>query len=89
MRVVVNSTPEDDGEVGTVADLLRDRAVMPERVAVELNRELVTRDRYATTTLTEGDHVEIVTFVGFFTARGRDRVGCPLIRFERAGEGPV
>jgi sulfur carrier protein len=31
---------------------------------VEVNGELVTRSDYATTTLNEGDRVEIVTFVG-------------------------
>ena len=64
MHVVVNGQPEDVGEVRTVADLLRARSVLPHRVAVELNRELVTRDCYEATKVTEGDLIEIVTFVG-------------------------
>jgi thiamine biosynthesis protein ThiS len=35
-----------------------------DRVAVELNREIVPRDRWAETVLSEGDRLEIVHFVG-------------------------
>jgi thiamine biosynthesis protein ThiS len=36
----------------------------PDRVAVELNRDLVPRDRWQATRLTDGDKLEIVHFVG-------------------------
>jgi thiamine biosynthesis protein ThiS len=36
----------------------------PDRVAVELNRDIVPRDRWERTHLSEGDHLEIVHFVG-------------------------
>jgi thiamine biosynthesis protein ThiS len=36
----------------------------PDRVAVELNREIVPRGRWAETVLNEGDRLEIVQFVG-------------------------
>lgn len=35
-----------------------------DRVAIELNREIVPRDRWAETTLNEGDKLEMVHFVG-------------------------
>jgi len=35
-----------------------------DRVAIELNREIVPRDRWAETALQEGDRLEIVHFVG-------------------------
>ena len=35
-----------------------------DRVAVELNRDIVPRDRWAETTLNEGDRLEVVHFVG-------------------------
>ena len=35
-----------------------------DRVAVELNRDIVPRDRWAETELNEGDRLEIVHFVG-------------------------
>jgi thiazole synthase len=48
----------------TVADLLRQLGMKPEHVAVEVNRELVTRSRHAETTLAPGDVLEVVTLVG-------------------------
>jgi sulfur carrier protein len=35
-----------------------------DRVAVELNREIASRDRWAQLELSEGDQIEIVHFVG-------------------------
>jgi sulfur carrier protein len=35
-----------------------------DRVAVELNLDIVPRDRWATTALKDGDRLEIVHFVG-------------------------
>ena len=35
-----------------------------DRVAVELNRDIVPRDKWNTTELNEGDRLEIVHFVG-------------------------
>jgi sulfur carrier protein len=36
----------------------------PDRLAVELNREIVPRDRWPQTHLKDGDRLEIVHFVG-------------------------
>jgi thiamine biosynthesis protein ThiS len=36
----------------------------PDRVAIELNREIVPRERWAQTPLHDGDRLEIVHFVG-------------------------
>jgi sulfur carrier protein len=36
----------------------------PDRVAVELNRELISRAQWSTTPLSDGDKLEIVHFVG-------------------------
>lgn len=35
-----------------------------DRVAVELNRDIVPRDRWPETRLNEGDRLEVVHFVG-------------------------
>jgi sulfur carrier protein len=64
MQAVINGLPEDIGTLVTLGDLLRAREIVPQRVAVELNGGLVSRERYDATTLAEGDHLEIVTFVG-------------------------
>lgn len=64
MRVLINGAEQDIDAGTTVARLLEDRGTVPEKVAVEVNRELVTRSTFAETILNEGDNVEIVTFVG-------------------------
>ncbi len=48
----------------TLSSLIESLAMKPDRVAVELNREIVPRDRWPQTLLKDGDHLEIVHFVG-------------------------
>ena len=64
MRVVVNGEPREVGEGATLAELVELLALAPERLAVELNREVVRRALWPQTRLSEGDRVEIVHFVG-------------------------
>jgi thiamine biosynthesis protein ThiS len=63
MQLLVNGEPTTM-EGGTVAELLRLLGIEPERVAVELNREILPKARYGTTALSDGDRIEIVNFVG-------------------------
>jgi thiamine biosynthesis protein ThiS len=48
----------------TLVALLEILGMKVDRVAVELNRDIVPRDRWAETQLQEGDRLEIVHFVG-------------------------
>lgn len=48
----------------TVADVLSQLDLAPERVAVELDRAILRRDRWTTERLREGSRLEIVQFVG-------------------------
>ncbi|MGA3196316.1 MAG: sulfur carrier protein ThiS [Terriglobales bacterium] len=48
----------------TLSALVEQLGMKPDRVAVELNREIVPRDRWPQTRLNEGDQLEIVHFVG-------------------------
>jgi sulfur carrier protein len=48
----------------TLAVLVEILAMKADRVAIELNRDIVPRDRWAETVLNEGDRLEIVHFVG-------------------------
>jgi sulfur carrier protein len=48
----------------TLAALIASLSMKPDRVAVELNREIVPRDRWHQTQLKDGDRLEIVHFVG-------------------------
>jgi thiamine biosynthesis protein ThiS len=64
VRVTVNGEPREVEAGTTVARLVELLALAPERLAVELNREVLRRARWAATELAEGDRVEIVHFVG-------------------------
>ena len=64
MKVTINGEERTFDPVSTLSDLLTHLGLKPDRVAVELNRELIPRDRWAQTHLAEGDKLEIVHFVG-------------------------
>lgn len=53
-----------DPPVPTLAALIEALGMKPDRVAIELNRDIVPRDRWGETTLNEGDKLEMVHFVG-------------------------
>ena len=48
----------------TLSALVEQLGMRADRVAVELNRDIVPRDRWAETRLHDGDALEIVHFVG-------------------------
>lgn len=48
----------------TLAALVESLGMKADRVAIELNRNIVARDRWAETMLNEGDNLEMVHFVG-------------------------
>ncbi|MDP9393326.1 MAG: sulfur carrier protein ThiS [Actinomycetota bacterium] len=60
MRLTVNGAPVEVAASVTVADLVAERAPEHRRVAVARNGEVVTRGEWATTSLAEGDEVEVL-----------------------------
>ncbi|MDQ1589763.1 MAG: sulfur carrier protein [Pyrinomonadaceae bacterium] len=64
MRVQINGEIRELPEDITLDALVRQLALAPERLAIELNREVVRRARWAETLMRDGDQVEIVHFVG-------------------------
>ena len=48
----------------TLAALIETLGMKPDRVAVELNRDIVSRAQWQETALKEGDKLEVVQFVG-------------------------
>ena len=64
MQINVNGEPREVPAEISLAELVDQLGLTPQRVAVEVNRELVTRKRYAETVLQAGDSLEIVTLVG-------------------------
>jgi thiamine biosynthesis protein ThiS len=64
MNLTVNGEDRQLSSSLTVASLLSKLGLKPDRVAVELNRDLVPRERWDTTQLKDNDKLEIVHFVG-------------------------
>jgi len=64
MTIVLNGEVRDAPAGITVTDLLKWLEIDERLVAVELNRSVVKRARYADTPVTENAEVEIVAFVG-------------------------
>jgi sulfur carrier protein len=65
MKLQINGEERafDDSSL-TLAALVETLGMKADRVAVELNRDIVPRDRWADTPLKEGDRLEVVHFVG-------------------------
>jgi sulfur carrier protein len=64
MTITLNGEPYVLEEPSTLAALLDRLKIHPRTVAVELNQDIVRRDRLASTPLGPGDTVEIVRMIG-------------------------
>lgn len=67
MKLQINGEERTFSDVSlpfTLASLLEALGMKADRVAIELNRDIVPRDRWAETKLNEGDRLEVVHFVG-------------------------
>jgi sulfur carrier protein len=64
MLITVNGQSRDVAQGATVAALLDELNLARQPVAVEINLDLVPRQRHAQHRLADGDRVEIVTLVG-------------------------
>lgn len=64
MKLCINGETQVVPDGITVQGLLEHLKLWGQRVAVEVNTEVVRRARHAEHPLTDGDAVEIVTFVG-------------------------
>ncbi|HZM86541.1 MAG TPA: sulfur carrier protein ThiS [Blastocatellia bacterium] len=64
MIILVNGNHTDIADDSGISDLIKLLGLDAQRVAVELNRRIVRRADWDSTTISEGDKVEIVHFVG-------------------------
>ena len=64
MQIMLNGESREIVEGLTVAGLLQELRLTTGRIAVEINQQIVPRAEHASTTLAEGDKLEIVSFVG-------------------------
>jgi thiamine biosynthesis protein ThiS len=64
MLLHINGEQRDFSDGLTVAALVGQLGMKPDRVAVELNLEIVPRSQWEATQLKTGDKLEVVHFVG-------------------------
>jgi thiamine biosynthesis protein ThiS len=64
MKIILNGEDRLLENSPTLAQLVDQLGMKPDRVAVERNRSIVPKSEWPTTQLAEGDRLEIVHFVG-------------------------
>lgn len=64
MKTIRFNGEEREVKSATLADLLEEFQLAGKKVAIELNREIVPRVKYAETPVNAGDAIEVVHFVG-------------------------
>jgi sulfur carrier protein len=75
LLIQLNGENREVPDRSTLDDLVSELSLAPARIAVELNKLVVRRDKWAQTPLADGDRIEIVHFVG--GGSGGSRTSCP------------
>lgn len=64
MDIILNGQQETLDGAMTIHDLLVKKRLLPETVVVEVNLEIIDRERFCETVIQDRDVVEILRFVG-------------------------
>ena len=64
MRLVINGEEKEFDQISTLSSLVDQLGLKSDRLAIELNRDIVPRASWERTELHDGDRLEIVHFVG-------------------------
>jgi thiamine biosynthesis protein ThiS len=64
IHILINGEEKEIASGLNIAGLLDQLQIRPGRVVIELNRTIISRDAHESTSLKEGDTLEIVHFVG-------------------------
>ena len=78
MKLTINGEPQSSS-AETLGALVETLGMKPDRVAIELNREIVPREQWPQTPLHDGDRLEIVHFVGGGSGAPPFTTGAPPI----------
>ncbi|MCD5390417.1 sulfur carrier protein ThiS [candidate division NPL-UPA2 bacterium] len=64
MKIILNDRVKEIDLNTSIAQLLKGEKIKaPSLIIVELNSQIVARDKYKTTTLKDGDRINLVPFV--------------------------
>jgi thiamine biosynthesis protein ThiS len=64
MQVTINGEKRELSESATIIEMLENLALPAERIAIELNREVVRKRDWSSVKLNDTDKIEIIHFVG-------------------------
>ena len=64
MRLIINGEDKNFSDVSSLQGLIEKLGMKPDRIAVELNGQIIQRSGWRETPLHDGDKLEIVQFVG-------------------------
>lgn len=64
LRVYINGEAREFSSPLSLAQLITELDLPPARIAVEVNRDVVRRNDWSNTELSDDDRIEIVHFVG-------------------------
>jgi sulfur carrier protein len=64
VKLTINGEEREFAPLANVAELIEQLGIQADRVAIELNRDIVPRVRWPETPIRDGDRLEIVHFVG-------------------------
>jgi len=64
IEIQINGESQQIKTAMSVADLLLQLDMLEQRLAVEINREIVPRSQHANTVINPGDQIEIVRAIG-------------------------
>ncbi len=64
MKIKVNNQTTTIASGNSVSDLIQQMKLNDKRLAIEHNRNILSREQFATTMLQDGDIIEMVNLVG-------------------------
>jgi len=64
MKISINGDSKEFERTLSVSELISELQIPTRGLIIELNGSVLGRDRFDATTLTEGDRVELIRFVG-------------------------
>ena len=64
MKIIINGEKKDVAENLDLSALLKQLSLPDERIAVELNREVIRKKDWETIKIKDADKIEIIHFVG-------------------------
>ncbi|WP_320005730.1 sulfur carrier protein ThiS [Maridesulfovibrio sp.] len=64
MKVKLNGKESELAGEATILELLESKSLTADSVVVELNMEIIPAESYGSTKINDGDHLEILRFVG-------------------------